>query len=100
MFRALTDLLDRIFRPVNAFFSGGTGSAPPIQGGNVISPVESSGVDRLVDRLPVFVEIGAPTPLEPLRVPPTEISIPTGPAPIPLADNEGQKRSWGDVWEV
>lgn len=89
MIRALADLLDRIFRPVNALFSGVAGSKPPAQGGSVLGLGGTTG--SLVEKLPVFAQIGAPTLLERLRVPKTAFSTPTGSAPIPLSTNEVRK---------
>ncbi len=98
MLKGLADLLDAIFRPINALFTVGTGSAPPIQGGNVLPDqsghIELGGVTGrglLVDRLPAWAEIGAPTLLERLRVPAVAYSKPAGPAPIDTSVNEVRK---------
>jgi hypothetical protein len=92
MLKGLADLLDAVFRPINALFQVGTGTAPPDQGGNVAvgQPVEGS-ITKLVDRLPVWAEIGAPSLLERLRVPSPTVSTPAGPAPIALSGNEVRK---------
>lgn len=92
MLKGLADLLDMIFRPINALFPVGTGTAPPAQGGLVVEAQPVSGsITKLVDRLPVWAEIGAPTLLERLRVPAVAYSKPAGPAPIAASVNEVRK---------
>lgn len=107
MFKALTDLIDSLFKPVNAFFSKLTGSGLPAQGGNVldrslgVAALGLGGVTgRLVDRLPQFVIDGAPTSLTPLQIPLSQLSVPTGPAQLPPALDESEKPSWAEVREV
>jgi len=92
MVKALADILDWIFRPINAVFTYGTGAAPAVQGGNVIAPKPGElSIQKLVDRLPEWAELGAPTLLEKLRVPASGIGTPAGPAAIPLSVNEVRK---------
>ena len=85
MFEALTDLIDNLFKPVNAFFSRLTGSALPAQGGSVLG---QPGTGALVDRLPDFVIDGAPTPLTALLLPTAQLTADVVLSPISLFKNE------------
>jgi hypothetical protein len=103
MIKALADILDSIFGPINAIFTRGTGSAPAAQGGNVIAPQPAPGcIQKLVERLPLWAEVGAPTLLERLRVPASGLADPTARAGIPLSVNEVRKPATLDeaVWKA
>jgi len=93
MFKALTDLIDNLFKPVNAFFSKLFGAALPAQGGSVFNPEgRSTGllVEKfpLVNRLPVFVIDAAPTPLTALPLPTAQLTADIVLSPISLFKNE------------
>jgi len=96
MFKALTGLIDNLFKPVNAFFSKLTGAKLPAQGGSVFNPTGlATGLlvnERpLVDRLPDFVMDGAPTPLTALPLPTAQLTALFASSPISLAENEREK---------
>ena len=113
MFKALVDLRDRFFKPINALvsrlFGGGlfeghaTGALPggsmalPPQGGSLF---EGHPTGNLVDKLEQHICVGAPTPLTPIRLPTSRLSALFASQPILLAANEAQKPSWADVREV
>jgi hypothetical protein len=103
MFKALTGLIDTLFKPVNAFFSKLTGAKLPAQGGNVLDQsgrFELGGVTgRLVDRLPDFVMDGAPTPLTALPLPTAQLTALFASSPIQLAVDESRKQDVTGVLE-
>jgi len=88
MFKALTGLIDNLFKPVNAFFSKLFGAALPAQGGSVLG---QSGTGALVDRLPDFVIDAAPTPLTALPLPTARLTALFASSPIQLALDESRK---------
>jgi hypothetical protein len=104
MFKALTDLIDNLFKPVNAFFSKLTGAALPAQGGNVLGRTPEKDnwgkqAGRLVDRLQQFVIDGAPTPLTALPFPTAQLTALFASSPIQLAADESRKQDVAGVLE-
>ena len=97
MFKALTALMDNLFKPVNAFFSKLTGAKLPAQGGSVLGAGGTTG--RLVDRLPDFVMDGAPTPLTALPLPTAQLTALFASSPIQLAVDESRKQDVTGVLE-
>ena len=101
MFKALTALMDNLFKPVNAFFSKLTGAKLPAQGGSVFNPTgRATGLlpDRL-QVLPDFVMDGAPTPLTALPLPTAQLTALFASSPIQLAVDESRKQDVTGVLE-